>query len=85
LFEKSTRALRAAAGAANKRLALIGAGGVEDGATAMAKIRAGACAIQLYSALAYEGPGLIARILDDLAARLKADGFARLDEAIGAG
>jgi dihydroorotate dehydrogenase len=85
MFEKSTRALRIAAQAANKRIALIGAGGVEDGRTALAKLRAGASAIQLYSALAYEGPSLVVRILDDLAARLKAEGFARLEDAIGAG
>ena len=62
-------------------LALIGAGGVASGADAYAKIRAGACAVQLYSALVYEGPGLVKRIKRDLAERLRADGFQSLIEA----
>jgi dihydroorotate dehydrogenase len=85
LFELSTRVLREVAAAAAGRLALIGAGGVSSGAQAYAKIRAGAHAVQLYSALAYEGPSLVARIKADLAARLRADGFASVAEAVGAG
>jgi dihydroorotate dehydrogenase len=65
------------------RLTLIGAGGVASGADAYAKIRAGASAVQLYSALVYEGPGLVGRIARDLAARLRADGFASVAEAVG--
>jgi dihydroorotate dehydrogenase len=84
LFKKSTAILGLFAAAAAGRLVLIGAGGVEDGATALAKIRAGATAIQLYSALAFEGPGLVGRILDDLAARLKAEGFTSIGDAVGA-
>jgi dihydroorotate dehydrogenase len=70
--------------AARGRLVLIGAGGVASGADAYAKIRAGAGAVQLYSNLVFEGPGLVTRICRDLAARLKADGFARVSEAVGA-
>jgi dihydroorotate dehydrogenase len=40
--------------------------------------------VQLYSALAYEGPGLASRIKRDLAARLRADGFRSVSEAVGA-
>jgi dihydroorotate dehydrogenase len=64
-------------------LALIGAGGVASGADAYAKIRAGACVVQLYSALVYEGPGLVRRLKRDLAARLRADGFSSVAEARG--
>jgi len=66
------------------RLALIGAGGIGSGAQAYARIRAGAGAVQLYSALVFEGPGLVERIKRDLAQRLRADGFARVGEAVGA-
>jgi dihydroorotate dehydrogenase len=66
------------------RLPLIGVGGVESGATAYAKIRAGASLVQLYSALVYEGPGLVGRIARELAALLRRDGFASLAEAVGA-
>jgi dihydroorotate dehydrogenase len=71
--------------AAAGRIALIGAGGIASGADAYAKIRAGASAVQLYSALALHGAGLIASITSDLAARLKADGFASVAQAVGAG
>jgi len=64
-------------------LALIGAGGVASGADAYAKIRAGACVVQLYTALVYQGPGLIRRLKRDLAARLRADGFSSVAEARG--
>ena len=66
------------------RLPLIGAGGIASGADAYARIRAGASAVQLYSALVYAGPGLIVRIRRDLAARLRADGFTAVSEAVGA-
>jgi len=76
-----TRFRQAAAG----RLALIGAGGIGSGADAYARIRAGAQAVQLYSAMVFEGPGLVKRIKRDLAARLRADGFASVAQAVGAG
>jgi dihydroorotate dehydrogenase len=62
---------------------LIGVGGISSGADAYAKIRAGANLVQLYTALVYEGPGLIARIQNELAALLAADGFATLQDAVG--
>lgn len=65
-------------------LALIGAGGIASGADALAKIRAGACAVQLYSALVYGGPGLVQRIKRELSARLRAEGFASVTDAVGA-
>ena len=85
LFELSTRRLAEFAEAAAGRLTLIGAGGVTSGASAYAKIRAGASAVQLYSALVYGGPGLVTRIKQDLAARLRADGFSSVAQAVGAG
>ena len=84
LLTLSTRVLADFHAAAAGRFALIGAGGVASGADAYAKIRAGACAVQLYSAMVYEGPGLVRRIKRDLAARLRAEGFASTAEAIGA-
>lgn len=66
------------------RLPLVGAGGIASGADAYARIRAGAAAVQLYSALVFEGPGLAVRLSRDLAARLRADGFRTLVEAVGA-
>ncbi|ESQ88705.1 dihydroorotate dehydrogenase [Asticcacaulis sp. AC460] len=85
LFELSTRALKVAATAAAGKLVLIGAGGITSGAEAYAKIRAGASLVQLYSAMVYKGPGLADAVRRDLVARLKADGFATMSEAIGKG
>ncbi len=84
LFELSTRVLGEVWDAAQGRLSLIGVGGVATGAQAYAKIRAGAAAVQLYSALAYEGPGLVGRIQRELAAMLRADGFTSVADAVGA-
>jgi dihydroorotate dehydrogenase len=85
LMSLSTRILADFHACAAGRFPLIGAGGVASGADAYAKIRAGACAVQLYSALVYGGPGLVGRIKRDLAARLRADGFVSVVEATGAG
>jgi dihydroorotate dehydrogenase len=84
LFEQSTQVLRMAAQAARGKLALIGVGGIEDGAGAWAKIKAGASAVQLYSVLVFTGPDLITRILKDVAQRVRAEGFATVGDAIGA-
>lgn len=84
LMAASTDVVRRFHAAAAGRVALIGAGGIASGADAYAKIRAGARAVQLYSALVYGGPGLAARIKRDLAARLRADGFTAVEDAVGA-
>jgi dihydroorotate dehydrogenase len=84
LLEASTRVLRWFHAAHDEKLVLIGAGGVATGDDVYAKIRAGACVVQLYTALIYKGPGLVRRIKRDLAARLRADGFVSVVEARGA-
>ncbi len=66
------------------RLLLVGCGGVASGADAYAKIRAGATLVQLYTALVFAGPGLVADIKRGLAACLARDGFATVAEAVGA-
>jgi dihydroorotate dehydrogenase len=84
LFQISTHVLRLFSEALAGRLPLIGVGGVENGLTALAKIKAGASAVQLYSAMVFEGPGLIARMLDELDGLLMAEGFDIVSEAVGA-
>lgn len=83
LFEKSTEVLKEFYAAAEGKIDLIGVGGISNGAQAYAKIRAGAKAVQLYSALVFKGPGLVTEINRDLKARLKADGFGSISEAVG--
>jgi dihydroorotate dehydrogenase len=84
LMALSTRVLADFAQVGAGRLVLVGVGGIGSGADAYAKIRAGASAVQLYSALVFEGPGLVTRIKRDLAQRLHADGFKSVSEAVGA-
>lgn len=62
---------------------MIGVGGVASADDAYAKIRAGASLVQLYTALAYQGLGLIDRIKQGLADHLKADGFSSVADAVG--
>ena len=83
LFPRSTAMLARAHEIAAGRLVLIGCGGVFSGRDALAKIRAGASLVQLYTAFAYHGPALIPRLKSELVAALRADGFARLTDAIG--
>lgn len=83
LFEKSTALLKEFSHASEGKIDLIGVGGIGNGAQAYAKIRAGAKAVQLYSALVFKGPQLAQEICADLSARLKADGFTSIAEAVG--
>lgn len=83
LFDLSTETLRQFYAAAKGKIDLIGVGGVSNGLQAYEKIRAGASAVQIYSALVYEGPGLVNAINTDLLLRLKADGFKSIAEAVG--
>jgi dihydroorotate dehydrogenase len=85
LRERARAALEAAAAASAGRLPLIAVGGIDSGDEAFARILAGASAVQLYSALVFEGPGLVGRIKRDLAARLRAEGFSSVSDAVGAG
>ncbi|WP_340109816.1 quinone-dependent dihydroorotate dehydrogenase [Pikeienuella sp. HZG-20] len=84
--------LKAAALTALKRLyaatkgktPLIGVGGIANADDAYERIRAGASAVQVYTAMVYQGPSLGARIGEGLAMRLRRDGFESVAEAVGA-
>ena len=84
LMTPSTAILKALRQRVGAKLTLIGVGGISTGADAYAKIRAGASLVQLYTALAYHGPGLITRIKRDLLACLARDGFSTVVDAVGA-
>ena len=63
---------------------LIGVGGIDSGKAALAKVKAGADLVQLYSGLVYRGLGLVAAIkaeLTDALARAEAE---RLTDLVGA-
>ena len=63
---------------------LIGVGGIDSGNAALAKFRAGAGLIQLYSALVFRGLGLLGEIKTALTAALDRDRLDSLDELVGA-
>lgn len=83
LKSRSTEVLRQFRQRTGPDLPIIGVGGIDGPEAAYAKIRAGANAVQLYTALVYQGPGLALKIRDGLAALLKADGFEHVSEAVG--
>lgn len=83
LFEKSTRILAQLHSLTNGDIPLIGVGGIGSAEQAYAKIRAGASAVQLYTALVYGGLSLASDIASGLDALLKRDGFSNIADAIG--
>ncbi len=85
LFEKSTRTLARLSDLTGGALPLIGVGGIASAGDAYAKIRAGASAVQLYTALVYGGLSLAAGIARGLDGLLQRDGFATVAEAVGTG
>jgi dihydroorotate dehydrogenase len=83
LFALSTRMLAEAYVRAEGAFPLVGTGGVDSGAAAFAKIKAGASLIQLYSGLIFRGIGLIAAIKDDLLDFLRIGRLDSLADAVG--
>ncbi|MWD29422.1 quinone-dependent dihydroorotate dehydrogenase [Aquicoccus sp. SCR17] len=84
LFERSTQVLARLARLTRGRLPLIGVGGISNADDAYAKIRAGASAVQLYTALAYRGLSLVTEIAEGLDRLLARDGFDNVAQAVGA-
>ena len=83
LFKLSTRMLAETFVRAEGAFPLIGVGGIDSGAAAIAKVKAGATLLQLYSALVYRGIGLVAEIKADLTAAVKRANRGSLAAMIG--
>ncbi|MEE6523937.1 hypothetical protein FKM82_023072, partial [Ascaphus truei] len=66
------------------KVPIIGVGGVSSGSDALQKIRAGACLVQLYTALTYQGPPIVHRVTRELEELLTDQGFLCISEAVGA-
>lgn len=84
LFALSTDRLKLFRRLTGGKIPLVGVGGIASAEDAYAKIRAGASLVQLYSALAYHGFGLVTDIRRGLATALERDGFSSVSEAVGA-
>jgi dihydroorotate dehydrogenase len=85
LFELSTRVLAQVSQLTGGALPLIGVGGVATAQQAYAKIKAGASAVQLYTAMVYAGVSLARDIAHGLDRLLEQDGFSNISQAVGTG
>ncbi len=83
LFHRSTVMLARFYCACEGRIPIIGIGGVSCGETALAKLKAGASLVQLYTALIYQGPGLVNKIKQHLIETCRANGLESIDALVG--
>jgi dihydroorotate dehydrogenase len=83
LFAHATRMLAETYVRVEGAFELIGVGGIDSGAAAVAKIKAGATLIELYSALVFDGLRLVARIKSDLSNALRREGHTAIRELVG--
>jgi dihydroorotate dehydrogenase len=84
LQKRSTAMIRTLFGELGADMPIIGVGGIFNGADAYEKIKAGASAVQIYTALIYEGPGLVRKVKAELVNLLERDGYKSVTEAVGA-
>ena len=83
LFEISTKTLARVYAQTQGSIPIIGVGGISSAEDAYIKIKAGASALQLYTALCYQGTGLIKEIGNGLSHLLEKDGYSNIAEAVG--
>lgn len=84
LMKPSTEMLRSMYVATKGQKPIIGVGGVQTAADAYEKIRAGASLVQIYSAMVYQGPGMVERLKRELNQLLARDGHKTVSDAVGA-
>lgn len=83
LMVPSTEVLRKIYRLTEGKIPLIGVGGIASAEDAYEKILAGASAVQLYTALVYQGFGLVEKINRGLVELLARDGFVNIKKAVG--
>ncbi|MGO0063196.1 quinone-dependent dihydroorotate dehydrogenase [Brevibacillus fluminis] len=83
LTERSTAWVKEIYQTVGKEVPIIGVGGIFTGDDAYAKIRAGASLIQVYTGMAYQGPGIAKQINQRLVQLLARDGFTHIQQAVG--
>jgi dihydroorotate dehydrogenase len=66
------------------KVPIIGVGGIFTGEDAYRKIRAGASLVQVYTGMAYQGPGIAGAINKQLLKLMARDGFTHIEQAVGA-
>ena len=83
LFEQSTRVLAQVRSVTKGQIALIGVGGIASANDALTKIRAGADAVQIYSAMVYQGLSLISHICMVLDAWVVQNDYDSIADVVG--
>jgi dihydroorotate dehydrogenase len=83
LRDRSTEGIRTLFRATRGQIPIVGVGGVSSARDAVQKLKAGASLVQVYSAMVYHGPGLIAQMRSDLAQAVLDEGKRSVEELIG--
>lgn len=83
LRQRSTDVIRHLARQTNGKVPIIGVGGIFNAEDAWEKITAGACLVQVYTGMIYEGPGLAREIVTGLLERMSSAGCEKLEECVG--
>lgn len=85
LTRRSTELVRDAYRLTRGRVPIVGVGGIFSAEDAYAKLQAGADLVEVYSALIYQGPGLVRDINAGLLRLLERDGVRNVAEVVGTG
>lgn len=85
LRDKSLAMLRKVRSKVGKRLPLIGVGGIATAEDAIARMKAGASLVQLYTSFVYGGPGLPGQIVRGIYEFVMKEKLKSVEELIGAG
>lgn len=83
LRERANQVMRLLYGAVGGQVPLIGVGGISSAADALERIRSGASAVQLYTALVYGGATLPSRIIRGMRADADREGWKSIRELVG--
>jgi dihydroorotate dehydrogenase len=83
LRARATECIRHIRRQTNGRLPIIGVGGIFTAADAYEKIRAGACLIEVWTGMIFEGPSIVRNINRGLLRLLARDGFGTIANAVG--
>lgn len=83
LKDRSTECIKLLYHHTQGKIPIIGVGGVSSAEDVLEKLKAGASLVQVYSVLAFEGPGVVTTLRHDLALLLKNGGFRSVQDAVG--
>ena len=83
LRERSTECIRILYAATRGELPIVGVGGISNARDVMEKLKAGASLVQVYSVLAFEGPGVVSRLRHELAVLIRQEGFKSVADVVG--